>query len=59
MTDRTTPSTSQDEPEAQRFYQELDHAKDQGQGSCCTLWSFLLILATLGILGIIALAILL
>ena len=33
------------------FYAELDQVKDSGRGSCCTWWSFLLVFATLLLIG--------
>lgn len=39
----------------ERFYDELDHVKAIGKGSCCTMWSFLGLLGTLLILGCVAL----
>lgn len=35
------------------LYDELDEAKNRGRGSCCTEWSFLLLLATLLVIGIV------
>jgi hypothetical protein len=43
MTDRTDGE----------FYGELDDSKDRGRGSCCTLWSFLLLFVTLFVLGVV------
>lgn len=37
------------------FYDELDHVKDVGRGSCCTWWSFLLLFGTLLLIGAVAL----
>lgn len=34
------------------FYADLDTVKNQGRGSCCTVWSFFLLFGTLLILGI-------
>ncbi|MBI4023044.1 hypothetical protein HY375_02680 [Candidatus Berkelbacteria bacterium] len=36
----------------ERFYDELDTAKSQGRGSCCSLWSFFLLFGMLLVLGI-------
>ncbi|MBI4032824.1 hypothetical protein HY374_03915 [Candidatus Berkelbacteria bacterium] len=41
------------------FYADLDHAKDEGRGSCCTWWSFLLLFGTLLLAGSMALIVLL
>jgi hypothetical protein len=36
------------EPE---FFEEIDNQRSTGRGSCCTLWSFYLLFATLIILA--------
>lgn len=36
------------------FYTDLDQAKNQGRGSCCTTWSFFLLLGMLLVLGLLA-----
>lgn len=45
----TTPSST--EP----FFAELDETKRHGRGSCCMLWSFLLLWVTLFVLGAVLL----
>lgn len=36
------------------FYATLDSAKSQGRGSCCTVWSFFLLLGAILVGGTIA-----
>ena len=43
-----TPAAA-DEP---AFFEEIDTGRREGRGSCCTLWSFYLLFATLVLLGV-------
>lgn len=43
-----TPAT----PEEPAFFADIDTGRASGRGSCCTLWSFYLLFATLVLLGV-------
>lgn len=53
MTPKPDSSQPNDTDDGRGLYAELDEAKNRGRGSCCTEWSFLLLLGTLLVIGIV------